>query len=115
MRTVSTMLSIIICFAITAVAADSAELNKAAIGKKVTNFKLKDYRGKQHSLIASGGEKGTIIYFMGTDCPLAKLYGPRLQSISDEFSEVGISVLGINSNVQDSITELDAYARRHSV
>ena len=115
MRTVSTMLSIIICFAITAVAADSAEINNAAIGKKVHNFKLKDFRGKQHSLKTSGGEKGTIIYFMGTDCPLARLYGPRLQNISDEFSEMGISVLGINSNVQDSITELAAYARRHSV
>ena len=115
MRTGSIIFSLLACLSFTTATVDSAERNRDAIGQNIRNFALKDFRGKQHSLKMSGGGKGTIIYFMGTDCPLAKLYGPRLQSISDEFSGDGISVLGINSNVQDSITELDAYARRHSI
>jgi peroxiredoxin len=115
MRPASLILALLFAFGIAAEDIDSAELNSSAIGQKIGNFKLKDFRGKQHSLETSGGEKGTIIYFMGTDCPLAKLYGPRMQRISEEFSEAGIGVLAINSNVQDSITELDAYSRRHAV
>jgi peroxiredoxin len=115
MRLASISLALIACCTLASGTLPGADLDSAAIGHKVTNFKLRDFRGKQHSLKISAGEKGTIIYFMGTDCPLAKLYGPRLQSILEEFSDDGIVVLGINSNVQDSITELDAYARRHSV
>ena len=115
MRLSSLLLSTLICFSFLADHASSAELNSSLVGQKVSNFKLKDFRGKQHVLKTARGEKGTVIYFMGTECPLAKLYGPRMQRISEEFASDGIVVLGINSNVQDSITELDSYARRHGV
>lgn len=56
-----------------------------------------------------------VLAFIGTECPLAKLYGPRLNDIQEEFADEGVVVLGISSNKQDSLTELSAYVHRHGI
>ena len=83
------------------------------LGHRVENFSLRDFRGKQHSLGDYNDSKIVVVAFLGTECPLAKLYGPRLQKLSDTYRTKGVTFLGINSNSQDSITELAVYARRH--
>ena len=50
----------------------------------------------------------TALCFLGTECPLAKLYAGRLQKLADEFDTVRF--LGINSNVQDSLSDIEHYA-----
>jgi thiol-disulfide isomerase/thioredoxin len=57
----------------------------------------------------------TVFCFLGTECPLAKLYGPRLQRLADEFADRGVRFVGVNSNVQDSPAEIDDYATKHSI
>ncbi len=52
----------------------------------------------------------TVICFLGTECPLARLYGPRLERLSQQFTQQGVSFLGVNSNAQDSPAEIAAYA-----
>ena len=49
----------------------------------------------------------TVLCFLGTECPLAKLYAGRLQKLADEFKSVRF--LGINSNVQDSLDDINQY------
>lgn len=51
----------------------------------------------------------TVLCFLGTECPLARLYGPRLQTMSDSFGD-RVRFVGVNSNVQDSVDEIKAYA-----
>jgi peroxiredoxin len=86
----------------------------ATIGQAVEPFTLQDYRGREYSLTElSNGP--VVVAFLGTECPLAKLYGPRLQQLADEYADQGLAVVGISSNVQDSVTELGAYARRHEL
>ena len=53
--------------------------------------------------------------FLGTECPLAKLYGRRLAELQSRYESSGVAILGINSNSQDSMTELAAYARRQGL
>lgn len=51
-----------------------------SIGHKVKLFTLKDYRGKEHALAEYlRDNKAVGIVFVGTECPLAKLYGPRME------------------------------------
>ena len=57
----------------------------------------------------------TVLCFLGTECPLAKLYGPRLQQLANEFSERGVQFIGINSNIQDSMDEVAEYGRQHGI
>ena len=95
------------------VAADNSEAER--IGKPVANFTLQDFRGKQHSLDGHKESKLVVIAFLGTECPLAKLYGPRLQSLANSYELSEVAFVGINSNCQDSITEIAAYARIHEI
>ncbi len=93
--------------------ATAAEL--ARVGRKIDDFGLRDYRGQMHSLSQLADSKLVVVAFLGTDCPLAKLYGPRLAEVSKQFAERGVTFIGINSNQQDSNTEVAAHARIHGI
>ena len=56
-----------------------------------------------------------MLAFLGTECPLVKLYGPKLQRLSDSLDGRGVAFLGVNSNRQDSLTDISVFARRHGV
>jgi len=87
----------------------------AAIGKKVDNFTLRDYRGQPVSLDEAGKDKVVVLAFLGVECPLAKLYAPRLAELAKKYEAKGVVLLGIDSNRQDSVTEIAAYARTHGI
>ncbi len=93
------------------VATEAAEKSSNSI---VENFTLKDFRGKTHSL-SDYDDKIVVVYFTGTECPLAKLYSGKMQRLSREYADKGVVVLGVCSNVQDSIAELSAHARDHGI
>ncbi len=88
---------------------------KSPIGRKVDGFQLSDFRGKEHALADLVGDEVVVIAFLGTECPLAKLYGPRLAELADEFADNGVAFVGINSNTHDSNSEMAAYAQRHGI
>jgi peroxiredoxin len=96
------------------VAVDSPEV-ASLIGRKVENFSVQDYRGKAHSLSDYASSKVVVLAFLGTECPLAKLYAPRLASLNSELKSRGVTFLGVNSNRQDSLTEVASHARRHGI
>ena len=79
------------------------------LGHKVAPFTLKDFRGKSHRL-GDFHEQLVVIAFLGTECPLARLYGPRLEELKATYATRGVAFLAINANLQDSVTELAAYA-----
>jgi peroxiredoxin len=85
------------------------------LGETVENFTLEDYRGATHLLADLADKQVVVLAFLGTECPLAKLYTIRLVEIAKEYEGRGVAVLGISSNQQDSITELAAFARKHDV
>jgi len=95
-----------------------AKHKKAApspIGKTVQDFSLKDYRGKAHSLHDFRESKLLVVAFLGTECPLAKLYGHRLGQLDRKYAAKKVAFLGINANLNDSVTEIAAHARRHKI
>lgn len=57
----------------------------------------------------------TVVVFLGTECPLARLYGGRLQRIADEFAADGLQVVGVMSNRQDSNDDIRAYVAENGV
>jgi len=85
------------------------------IGKKIADFSARDFRGKNVSLEDFKDSKLVVVAFLGTECPLAKLYAPRLAALAKEYADRGVTVLGINSNQQDSITELAHYAGEYKI
>src|SRR5690242_5083693 len=60
-------------------------------GRPVEDFTLPDFRGRPHSLGERSGSKAVVVVFLGTGCPLANLYGPRLAELAYEFMPRGVS------------------------
>jgi peroxiredoxin len=85
------------------------------LGKKVENFKLRDYRGAERSLSEFADQKLIVLAFTGTECPIAKLYAPRLAELAKEFGPKGVAFIGVNANQQDSITAIGQYAKSSGV
>jgi peroxiredoxin len=101
-------------FCVSPILAVTPETPAPQLGKQIEDFKLRDYRGKERSLKEFDG-KPVAIVFIGSDCPLAKLYAPRLEQIFQQYKSQGVGVVAINSNVQDSLEKVGAYARIHKV
>ena len=103
-----TALAFICCFAwVSQVQAEAKLENPFA-------FKLRSDEGREWSQKDFEDKQLVVVAFLGTECPLVKLYGPRLQQLANEFRDE-VAVIGINSNTQDSMTEMTAYAERHGV
>ena len=97
-------------FAMRGSAADPARL-----GRKIDDFTLKDSHGRPHALSDLAKAKLVVVAFLGTECPLANLYQPRLADLAKRFEGNGVAFIGINSNYQDSIVEIGAHAQRHGI
>ena len=81
----------------------------------VADFELNDYLGTSYALNDFRESPVVVIAFLGTECPLAKVYGTQLQNLADRFEDRGVVVLGINSNQQDTPTEIGRYAQDHQI
>jgi peroxiredoxin len=78
-------------------------------------FELSNNYGKSIALREFADKPLIVLAFLGTECPLAKLYGPRLNELQEKFAAQGVQVIGVNSNKQDSLTELTAYVHRSQI
>src|SRR5262249_24729244 len=56
-----------------------------SLGTKLDEFALQDFRGKSHTLSDSKEAKLVVVAFLGVECPLSKLYGPRLAELAREY------------------------------
>ncbi len=81
----------------------------------IETFTLATHRGVEWSLNDMADSKLVVVAFLGTECPLAKLYGPRLADLHAKFADKGVAFVGVNSNTQDSITEITTYAAKHGI
>ena len=85
-------------------------------GKRIDDFQLQDAQGHVHRLSDYSEAQVVIVAFLGTECPLARLYGPRLQRLADQYaSDRSVQLVGINSNSQDSLAEIAAYAQNYGL
>jgi peroxiredoxin len=87
------------------------KLGTGEVGTKIGVFKLRDYRGAERSLDDLASKKATVVAFIGCDCPVAKQYGPRLAAIAKQYESKGIAFVAIDSNQQDSPTDIARYAK----
>ena len=83
--------------------------------RKIESFELRDFRGKTWKMDDFKGSKVLVVAFVGTECPIVKLYSSRLQTLQNEYSKEQVQFVAINSNQQDSITEMAHFARTHDI
>ena len=57
----------------------------------------------------------TVVCFLGTECPLAKLYTSRLVELEQKYARDDVRFLGVFPNVQDSPDDLLKFADAHGI
>src|SRR5205814_2112383 len=80
------------------------------IGRTIDDFTVRDVFGRPHALAEWADSKLFVVAFLGTECPLSKLYGPRLDELAAEFGPCGAAFIGVNPNAQDSLSDV-AYTK----
>ena len=78
-------------------------------------IELTDVYGKTGPFADHRGERWTVVAFLGTECPLARLYASRLSDLARQFDGQQVEFVGVNSNCQDNLTEIEAYGRRYDL
>lgn len=79
----------------------------------IREFTLKDSQGKDVSLARYCDSSCVVVAFLGTGCPLARMYAPRLNELQAEFTARGVAFVGIVSNCQDSPADVAKYVKEY--
>lgn len=88
----------------------------SSVGKTISNFSLPDHQGSVRSLEGTAeGSKVVVVAFVGTECPLSQRYEPVLAKLANLLEPKGVTFIGVYSNSQDSIAEIAADAKKHSL
>jgi peroxiredoxin/mono/diheme cytochrome c family protein len=83
--------------------------------KSTISFRLQDHRGSWHTLDEVRDRKVVVLAFLGTECPLAEAYAPRLAELAREFDKRGVAFFGIDANQQDGPVAIGRFAERHGL
>ena len=86
-----------------------------AVGTKVASFTFRDYRGAETSLEQFAAKKAVVLAFVGCECPVARLYGPRLATLAKDYEAKGVQFLGIDSNQQDGVSQIARFAKEAGI
>ncbi len=92
----------------------AADPMSAPLGR-ISDFSIPAAGGGSVSFSRDDPAVYTVLSFLGTECPLAKIYAVRLQALSDQFADQGVRFIGINSNIQDSMAEIETYVADHAI
>lgn len=86
---------------------------RTANQSQALQFRLKSSDGSIVELVPQTEPRFTVICFLGTECPLARLYGPRLSELQRKFESQKVRFIGVDSNPQDSPEEIREFAKEH--
>src|SRR4029078_10603683 len=97
------------------VEASTADAANVRVGKQSAAFTIPDCYGKQVILSDFKDSKILVVAFVGTDCPLVKLYGARLDELAKKYAGAGGAGGGITSTQQDQPRKIVAHARQYGM
>lgn len=92
-----------------------AEVTSHPERRRVVGFQLIDAAGKVTAVNTQTQKQLTVVCFLGTECPLARQYGPRLNTLATEFTGPRVRFVGVNSNSQDSPAEVAAFVKEYGI
>jgi peroxiredoxin len=104
-----------VLFAVAGAAPAKAADAAAGGASRISDFTLNDHAGAKRSLSEWKEKPVVVVVFLGTECPLAKLYGQKLGEMEQQYAERGVQFVGVNPNQQDTLQELAGYGVKFGV
>ncbi|MEM9660372.1 MAG: redoxin domain-containing protein, partial [Planctomycetota bacterium] len=83
--------------------------------QSIADLPLQSSDGLSVTLAVPSGVKLHVLCFLGSECPLAKLYGPRLDGMARQYADRQVRFFGVNSNIQDSLDDVLSYVEDHEL
>jgi peroxiredoxin len=83
--------------------------------QSTVGFRLQDHRGAWHTLDEARDRKVVVLAFLGTECPLAEAYAPRLAEVARDFEKRGVGFFGVDANQQDGPVAIGRFAEKHGL
>ena len=81
---------------------------------QVESFNLSALDGGKLVVEPTDDVQLTVLLFTGVECPLAKLYAPRVAALAEKYSK-SARFFGISSNQQDSAEEFKQFIADHKI
>lgn len=78
-------------------------------------LELRDLDGTPRRFLPDGDDRFLVVAFLGVECPLARLYAGRLNEVSAQYQSRGVGFVAVDSNSQDSLADMRAFAVAHSL
>ena len=85
------------------------------LGRRIPDFVLPDASGKLTALSDFNEAKQIVVVFLGTQCPIGNAYVPVLTELQKRYSEQGVQVLAINSNLADNAESVAQHVKDFSI
>ena len=80
----------------------------------LSGIELLDEHARKHAA-DQYDEPILVLAFLGTECPLAKVYSNRLNDLHQQFPKDKVRLIGVDSNLQDTSHEIAKFARHHQL
>jgi peroxiredoxin/mono/diheme cytochrome c family protein len=84
------------------------------VGKHVELAALADCLGAD-AMAGCKRSRAIVVVFVGTQCPLAGRYAPRLAELEAKYRGQQVQFVGIDSNQQDSLAEIAHFVQFHKI
>ncbi len=95
--------------------ARAAEEEGVAGFASIADLALPASEGSTQRLALGTDSQLHVVCFLGCECPVARLYAPRLDALARQFADRGVRFFGVNSNIQDSLEDVERYATDHKL
>lgn len=86
-----------------------------AAATPVPDFELPDPNGRPVRLSTHAADRPVVLVFLGTECPLANLYAPRLADLARRLEPRGVRFLGLDPVPQDTSAAVARFVREHKL
>lgn len=106
-------LSLTVLMVLSVLTATAEPSGRELLGTPAPSFRLKDSQGFEVALDSLKEKKAVVVIFLGTECPMARLYGPKLGELATLYGSKGVAFLGIDSNQQDSLPEIAHFEKMY--
>jgi peroxiredoxin len=86
----------------------------------MTDHAMKNVDGKDVTIAAVQGAKGTLVVFTCNHCPWAQAWETRIVELGNTYRKKGVGVIAINSNdpeeyPEDGYTEMQSRAKQRKI
>lgn len=83
---------------------------QVSVGSKVTDLPFTALDGKPTSLYHFAGQRGTLLIFVATRCPVSNDYNQRMAELARDYTAQGYAVFGVNANRNEPPQEVAQHA-----